>query len=140
MNNIDKYKLYFITFLIDIFLIYILINLNFTFFGKIFISSLLIVHLVFYYALYFYKKKILDIIHYLIFIYPFFSLFCKSKYIHIVSLILLLIIQLLWIIENRCILNEPSDVFGFGDLVRIYTLILTLILSFRIGYNNIKHY
>lgn len=134
MNNIDKYRLYGITIIIDIFLIYSLFKINIVSFDFIFIVILLCLHILFYYSLHTYDKPIIDLLHYFVFLMPFFSLFTNIIYIKITSLLLLITIQFLWIYENRCILNDPNDDFGFGTLVNYYTLTLSIILSSVIGY------
>ena len=133
MYEVDKNKLYIITFIIDLFLIYILLKFDLYFLDNIFIISLIFIHFVFYYAIYSYNKPIIDCLHYFVFLYPFLSLFTMNIYIKIISLLLLFVIQLLWILENRCILNNKDDDFGFGDMPSIYTLILTILLSIKIG-------
>ena len=134
MNTIDKYRLYGITIIIDIFLIYSLFKINVVSFDFVFIFILLCLHILFYYSLHTYDKPVIDFLHYFVFIMPFFSIFTNIIYIKIISLFLLITIQFLWIHENRCILNEPTDDFGFGTLVNYYTLTLSIILSLLIGY------
>ena len=120
MNIQDKYKLYTITFIIDIFLIYSLLKINIVSFDFIFIIITLCLHILFYYSLHTYDKEIIDILHYFVFLLPFFSLFTNLIYIKIACLFLITIIQCLWIYEDRCIMNEPEDDFGFGDLTSYF--------------------
>jgi hypothetical protein len=134
MNTQDKYKLYIITFIIDLFLIYSLFKINIISFDFIYIIIILCLHILFYYSIYNYDKEVIDILHYFVFLMPFLSLFSTIIYIKIACLFLLTIIQCLWINENRCIMNEPSDDFGFGNLTSFYTLFLTIALSLNIGY------
>ena len=134
MHTHDKYKLYGITAIIDAFLIYSLFNINIVSFDFFYIITILCLHILFYYSLYNYDKDVIDILHYFVFIMPFFSLFSTIIYIKIACLFLLTIIQCLWINENRCILNEPEDDFGFGDLTSYFALLLTIALSLNIGY------
>jgi hypothetical protein len=49
------------------------------------------------------------------------------------SLFLIIVIQYLWIIEDKCILNEDNQTTGFGGLTGIGTITLNTILSFQIG-------
>ena len=69
----------------------------------------------------------------IVFILPICSLFTKSLYPKILSLFLLIIIQFLWVIENRCILNEENQSLGYGDITSIATITLNTLLSFQIG-------
>lgn len=98
-----------ITFFIDIFLIYFLINVKLNTFDTYFIKSALFVHLIFYIALYFNIKLLIDLCHYLIGVYFFISLKVKSKYILSLLIILLLIIEYLWHMYKKCILNKISQ-------------------------------
>ena len=134
MNTPDNYKLYGITSIIDILLIYSLFNINIVSFDFLFIISSLCLHILFYYSIYNYDKEVIDILHYFVFFMPFLSLFSTIIYIKIACLFLLTIIQCLWIYENRCIMNEREDEFGFGMLPSFYTLFLTIALSLNIGY------
>jgi len=135
MNNNDKYKLYTITIIIDLILIYSLLKINIESFDFIFIFISLNLHILFYYSIYFYDKEIMDFLHYCVFLFPFLAIFTNSVYIKFVCLFLLFVIQILWIFEKRCIMNEIEDEFGYGDSVTVYTLTLTVILSFLIGKN-----
>jgi hypothetical protein len=130
----DKYKLYTITFIIDLFLIYSLLNSKIVSFDFIFIIITLCLHIIFYYSLHTYDKEVIDILHYFVFLLPLFSIFTSLIYIKISCLFLITIIQCLWIFEDRCIMNEPSDDFGFGILPSFYSLFLTIFLSLNIGY------
>ena len=49
-------------------------------------------------------------------------------------MVVLIIIQILWIKEKRCILNEECEEWGYGDYINYYTLILTIFLAVQIGY------
>jgi hypothetical protein len=133
MDDKDKNKLYLMTSLLDSAIIYILIKKNLHFLDKSFFIATLLTHATFFYALKNNKRKILDFLHYFVFILPICSLFTKSLYPKILSLFLLIIIQFLWVIENRCILNEKNQDFGFGDYTSIATITLNTLLSFQIG-------
>ena len=133
MNDTDKYKLYFLTGSLDIGLIYVLTKKILPFADKTWIFSTLLAHGAFFHALKNNNRKVLDILHYFIFVLPVLSTFTKTIYPKILSLFLLLIIQFLWVIENRCILNEKNQTIGFGDYTCIGTITLNTILSFQIG-------
>ena len=53
-----------------------------------------------------------------------------------ICLFLLTTIQVLWIQEERCILNDPdnSEKFGYGKEIWYVTLLYSIILSAKIGY------
>jgi hypothetical protein len=135
MENADKKKLYIITGSLDLGLLLMLFFYKFSNFDKIWISTVFITHGLFYYALTYYNKFILDILHIFVFILPALSVFTNNVIIKIVSLLLLLIIQFLWFTEKRCILNEPNENWGFGDELNIGVIFISFILSFNIVYN-----
>jgi len=135
MNNIDKNKLYIITGILDCFLLFILITTNSSLFDKLWIFSVLIIHALFFFFLTYFNKPILDFIHKFIFILPVISIFANNIFIKILSLFLLGVIQILWIYEKRCILNEEKEEWGYGDYINYFVIIFTIILSMNIGYN-----
>ena len=134
ININDKYKLYGITIILDIILILILYFNNLQLFDKLWIYLILITHSTFYIALKKDSKKILDILHVLIFIFPILSIFSNNIYIKLVSIFLLIVIQILWVYENRCILNEDKDMFGYGNEINTLCIIFTPFLAFNMGY------
>ena len=133
MNDKDKLKIYFITASLDLGLIYLCTMINLPLIDKIWCYFTLILHSIFYYGLYHNKKNILKTLHYFIFILPFLSTFTNTVYPKILSLLLLITIQFLWVIENRCILKEEGETFGYGGTISIATITLSTILSFQIG-------
>jgi hypothetical protein len=135
MDQLTKNKLVLITIFLDIVLLCALFFYTFETFDSFWIISVFISHLLFYYNLIFYNRYILDILHYFVFILPSLSLFAKNIVIKILSLVLLILIQVLWVLENRCILNEKDSKFGYGNELNYYLLLLTPILSFNIGHN-----
>ena len=94
-------------------------------------SSVLIIHAIFINALFLSSQKILDILHYSVFIYIAFSPLLSNNYLIGANLLLVFIIQLLWILKGCCILNDPENPirFGFGYEISIFTLIYTIILA-----------
>tara|TARA_B110000037_G_scaffold85707_1_gene101655 strand:- start:186 stop:629 length:444 start_codon:yes stop_codon:yes gene_type:complete len=135
MNSLDKIKLFILTGIIDIFLFVLLYFIKLTFIDKLWIFSVLISHLLFFYFLSFYNKYIIDLIHKFIFILPVVSIFCNNLFIKIISLFLFIIIQILWVFENRCILNEEDYEWGYGDYLNSFVIIFSVILSINIGFN-----
>ena len=134
MDDLSKKKLITITFLLDLFLIGNIYFNNHTNLDIIWTFSVIVCHGLFYYNLIYENRYILDILHYFIFILPTFALFTPNVYIKIISCLLLILIQILWIIEKRCILNEENHKFGYGDELNFYVIILTSMLSFNIGH------
>ena len=133
MEQKDKNKLYLMTFLLDSGILYVLIKKKLHFFDKSWLLTTLLTHGTFFYALKNNKRKILDFLHYLVFLLPLTSLFSKTIYPKILSLFLLIAIQFLWVIENRCILNEKDQTLGYGNITSISTITLNTLLSFQIG-------
>ena len=133
MEQKDKNKLYLMTFLLDSGILYVLIKKKLHFFDKSWLLTTLLTHGTFFYALKNNKRKILDFLHHLVFLLPLTSLFSKTIYPKILSLFLLIAIQFLWVIENRCILNEKDQTLGYGDITSIATITLNTLLSFQIG-------
>jgi len=133
MNDTDKLKIYFITASLDLGLIYLCTMLNLPLIDKLWCYITLILHSIFYYGLYHNNRNILDTLHHFIFILPVLSTFVNTVYPKILSLFLIITIQFLWVIEEKCILNEEKSTIGFGKLCWIATISLTTILSFQIG-------
>jgi hypothetical protein len=80
-------------------------------------------------------RWLLDMLHYLVFINPFLSVFGQHVSLKIISLIFIMIIQFMWIFEERCVLNEKeqSQKFGYGKSISIFTIILNSILGISVG-------
>jgi hypothetical protein len=134
MDDLSKKKLIIITYLLDIFLIGNIYFNKHTILDIMWTFSVIMCHGLFYYNLIYENRYILDILHYFIFILPTFALFTPNIYIKIISCLLLILIQILWIIEKRCILNEENYKFGYGDALNYYVIMLTSMLSLNIGY------
>mgnify|MGYP001345759357 FL=1 len=130
----DKKKLYILTTFLDILIINILIFTKMNTFDKAFSYIILFTHTIFFFSLNFYNKKILDFLHVVIFSALGVSIFLSNIYLILTCYILLIIIQILWVIENRCILNEKDDKFGFGEELNTFCIILTSILTVKIFY------
>lgn len=133
MDQNSKNKLYMITIFLDIFLLYGLFFYNLNTFDFYWVLSVFLSHLLFYYNLIYYNRYILDILHYFVFILPSLSLFAENIVIKVLSIVLLVLIQVLWIKENRCILNEEDTKFGYGNELNYYLIILTPILAYNTG-------
>lgn len=126
----NKIILMFITLVLDILIIYSLIH-KLKLFDFYYAFSILIIHGLFINALFLNNRTILDILHYSVFLYIAFSPFLSNKYLIGANLLLLFFIQLLWVLKNCCILNDPNNPirFGFGYEISIFTLIYTIILA-----------
>ena len=134
MLPIFKYILYVITALLDISLVGILLFTDgYSFFDLLWISLVLFSHALFYFALHFNLRWLLDSIHFLVFIFPSLSVFSSNIFIKGLSLLLFIIIQMLWIREKRCILNEEDYRFGYGDELNYFVLLFSIYLAFSIG-------
>ena len=127
MNITDKIKLFFMTIVIDI-LLYTIILSQIDFYNLIFVYSIFITHFIFIISLLYDLNLVLKIIHHIIFLYPILCFFINNLYLKLLSLSLLLVIQLLWIIEGRCILSERENEFGYGELTTYVVRLLTLFL------------
>ena len=113
----------------------ILIKQTLNVFDKLFVIVVLISHLFFYYSLYYNDYHIINIIHYTLFISLLLSIFVKNKYLLSICLSIIIFIQILWIICKECILNRISYIeCGYGDLTSIMVLLLTIALSFKLGF------
>ena len=133
MDNKSKTKLFIITILLDLFLLFAIIKYTISATGLLWIASVFVCHLLFYIALYNENRYILNVLHYFIFILPSFAIFINNICIRIISLLLLILIQILWIKEKRCILNEDDYKFGYGNELNYYLVIYTPILALSIG-------
>lgn len=135
MNFIDKIKLFVLTLSTDTFLFYIFLYLVNSIYDRYWLVLTFLVHINFYIGLVYNLRMLLDFLHVFVFILPFLTLFLNNWYIKLVSLLFVLAIQILWIKEERCILNEPDNNinFGFGKLINLATLLMGTILSYQLG-------
>tara|TARA_B100002019_G_C21160859_1_gene543230 strand:+ start:429 stop:962 length:534 start_codon:yes stop_codon:yes gene_type:complete len=136
----NKIILMFITLILDVFIINSLSN-KLKPFDFYYAFSILIIHGIFINALFLGSQKVLDVLHYSVFIYIAFSPFLSNKYLIGANLFLVFLIQLLWILKGCCILNDPENPirFGFGFEISIFTLIYTIILANKLPKFRIKN-
>jgi len=136
----NKVILMFITFALDIFIMNSITN-KLNPFDFYYAFSILIIHGIFINALFLCSQKVIDILHYSVFIYIAFSPFLSNKYLIGANLLLVFLIQLLWILKGCCILNDPENPlrFGFGFEIAIFTLIYTIILANKLPKIRIKN-
>jgi hypothetical protein len=104
-------------------------------FDNAFVLLILCSHLLFYYALLTKHEYLIQCLHYCIFISLAVSIFLKNTKLVMVCLGLLLTIQILWIVEDRCILNNHETMFGYSKELSIAVLLYTVILATKIGFN-----
>lgn len=132
--NKDYFKLTLLTIVLDLFLVSIVYLQTLTVSDICFIYNVLMVHFIFLYSLVKENQDLIDISHYNLFILLFFCPYIvTNKYILGVCLFLLFMVQFLWIVEGRCILNKEGQVFGFGKSLNISVLLQTILVSFIIG-------
>ena len=131
----NKNILYGITIIMDIIFVYTYLNYNLTFIEKTFIMVLLISHILFILSLVFYNKKLIDLLHVVVFMSLTFSIFINNKNLLMISMGLLLFMQYAWIFWGKCILLENNEKsWGFGKELQLFTLILSFAVSFKLGY------
>ena len=133
MEEKYKNKVYILTFILDIFLIFCLFSKKNVFLEKIWIYSILFCHTFFIYAVSKNNEQIIDFLHYLIPVFCFLSLFLKSIFIKGTSLFIIIMIQFLWIYENKCILNNDDEKSVIGKIIDYVIILFTVILSMNIG-------
>lgn len=131
MDIIDKIKLFFLTIFID--LVLCLISLfELDYYNLLFIYSLLLTHIIFIISLIYELNLVLKIIHHLVFFYPILSLLITNLYLKLLNLGVIIVVQILWIIEGRCILSETKNEFGYGELTSYFVWLLTFFLLLNI--------
>ena len=135
-KNRDLKKLYFITFFLDIFLLLILRSQKLESIDKIFVNSVLIMHIIFIYSLKTKNYEIAHYLHYLVYIYIFLGLMINNIYLLCVCLFLIIVIQILWVTEGKCILNGVvnKNNFGYGKTVKILSQMITVLFFLKIIY------
>ena len=131
----NKNILYGITIIMDIIFVYTYLNYNLTFIDKTFVMVLLISHILFILSLVFNNKKLIDLLHVVVFMSLTFSIFINNKNLLMISMGLLFFIQYAWIFWGKCILLENNEKsWGFGKELQLFTLILSFAISFKLGY------
>lgn len=134
--NSDFKKILFMTLVIDIVLFIILKLRKLSLYEYWFISNILLCHSAFVYGLYKEDYDIIDPAHYALFIILAFCVYIINDVcILFLCLSLIFLIQVLWIIEGRCILNkkEVNESFGYGKELSIFVLFNTIIISYKLG-------
>ena len=101
-------------------------------FDKMYSLSLLFSHVLFFYGLIKYNKKLLDILHVYVFISVLLSIFLENRALIKLLLLFTVIIQVLWIIEGRCILNEIGETSGMSKTQSFGTLLINNYLALKL--------
>lgn len=133
MNKKEKIIIYFLTFFIDVYLLYVVFNLKLNNFDEYFSVSILLLHIIFYFSIYNNQKYGIDFCHYALALSFILSVFLKNKNIIFLCLLILLAIQFLWKYFNKCILNNNEQTF-FGPYMPTMvftTKIITTILFLK---------
>ena len=129
----DKLQIYLYTLIIDIILITILFTQNLNLFDTLFIYSMLILHIIFYYSLKTTNKPIINILHYILFISITIGMLLSNKYLVLLCIGVLVLIQVLWIIHKNCILNNISYIeHGYGESITMLTVLITLVYFIKL--------
>ena len=134
--NSDFKKIFCMTIVIDIVLLIILRIRKLSLYEYWFISNILLCHFAFVYGLYKDDYDIIDPAHYALFIILAFCVYIVNDvYFLFLCLCLIFLIQVLWVIEGRCILNkkEVSESFGYGKELSIFVLLNTIVISYKLG-------
>ena len=134
----NKIILYLLTFLIDICLLYCLLNIGLSIKDRIFCLFTLFCHILFYISLSIENTELLRVLHFFVFFLITLSCFLDNIYLVIICLFLLITIQLLWVFKKRCILNDydMDNNFGYGKQLEVFCIILTILLVYRLVLNH----
>ena len=132
--NSDYLKITLLTLFLDILFLILLCIRKLKILDYLFVYNVYIIHILFLIRLFYDEQIMIDILHYLLFILLFISVFIiHDVYILGICLFLITTIQILWVIEGRCILNKKNEDFGYGNELNIITLLFTILISFMIG-------
>lgn len=148
MHPNDHHKLFYLTIAMDVPFIAILLTpnltstptLTLTTYDTIYCYIVLFTHVVFLLSLHYNITELLEFLHYIVFLLLSAGLGASNVFILSICLFLSTAIQVLWVYEERCILNErtptptptPSQ-FGYGKELNVYMILLTILFSMKIG-------
>ena len=141
LSSSDSTKAAIATLCIDVGLLSVFLTSSRTlfWFDNAFVVVILCSHVLFYYALFSQDNFLIQWLHYCIFISLAVSIFLENTKLLIICLVLLLTIQILWIVEDRCILNDENEdttKFGYSKELSIGVLLYTIILAIKIGFKS----
>jgi len=131
----NRIKLSALTLIVDSGFVYSLIFLKLDKYDKLFSVSVLSIHSLFQYYLYKNDQKKLDLLHYFLPILLIGASGLQHPFLIFISLMLLCAVKILWVFENRCILNNKKDTWGFTKASEVGVIILQVLLSVKLGYN-----
>ena len=136
IGTFDKQRIICITLILDIALLYVVAVSSLNLFDSLFVLFVFICHTLFYLSLYYNAYLWLDYLHYSIFLSLFIRFLLQNKWLLSICLFLLTVIQVLWIQEERCILNDPdrTEIFGYGKELWYAVFLYSIIFSAKIGY------
>ena len=132
----DKIKLLLLAAVLDALLIGILVFQKLEhIFDVVYILVNLIIHVWFFIAVSQVYRRQINILHIILVISLFLGFFTTNLYLQIVVLFLLLLIQVLWVLEERCILNLDQDgnFFQYDKSVSIIMILYFMIFSLKVG-------
>merc|ERR1711871_304395 len=128
MHPDDHRKLFYLTIAMDIPFIAILLTsaLTLTIYDTIYCYIVLFTHVVFLLSMHYNITELLEFLHYIVFLLLSAGLGASNVFILSICLFLSTAIQVLWVYEERCILNErtptstptPSQ-FGYGKELNV---------------------
>jgi hypothetical protein len=139
VSNSDSAKAAIATLCMDIFLLYVICTSpTLLWFDTVFVVVILCSHVLFYYALFSGNDFLIQFLHYCIFLSLAVSIFLENTKLLVICLGLLLTIQILWIVEDRCILNDKTEEtkFGYGKELSVGVLLYTIIIAMKIGFKS----
>ena len=144
MHPDDHNKLFYLTIAMDVPFIAILLTppstLTLTTYDTIYCYIVLFTHVVFLLSMLYNVTELLEFLHYIVFLLLSAGLGASNVFILSICLFLSTAIQVLWVYEERCILNErtsssssTSSQFGYGKELNVYMILLTILFSMKIG-------
>ena len=128
----NKFLLYIITILIDLYLINLKEKKKLNKFDKLYCSILLLVHLIFLFSLYVENRYLLDICHIIMAISVTISIFLKNRELVKLVIYFIILLNFMWIIFDKCILDEPNKDLISSILPIDYKLTSILLVIFLI--------
>ena len=134
--NLEKLILYVLTFFVDVIVVNELLYFSLSLKDLLFCVSSIMTHVVFYYSLYNNYEDIIGVMHVLIGCFIFSSFFLDNVILISLCIFLLICVQYLWVIYDRCIINDFDYYFidGYSKPVRFCTILFNVILSIKLGY------
>ena len=129
-------KLISITLILDTLLIYCLTKFKLNAYDFYFIVITLGLHILFIYYLLNYNKYYIYILHIFVFILLGLGVFIQNKYLLAIPFALLVIIQILWQIEKKCILNEEKEIGkfnGYDNTIQLTTMSLGYYYTWKLS-------